>query len=118
MHATPTTSDVSATTMLTPNDICNASFSYNLFASGYDADEVDEFLDACQYTLSVLEHEHSKLGLPEPPERTLAPRAVANITFCSRGNWYNAKQVDLFLDEVQQSILDYVMPVMRATRHV
>ena len=48
MHATPTTSDVSATTMLTPNDICNASFSYNLFASGYDADEVDEFLDACQ----------------------------------------------------------------------
>lgn len=118
MLATHTISDVSGTTMLTPNDICNASFSCNLFASGYDADEVDELLDACQHTLSVLEHEHSRLGLPEPPERTLAPRAVANITFGGHGNWYNAKQVDLFLDEVQQSILDYAMPVMHATRHV
>lgn len=118
MHATPTTSDVSATTMLTPNDVYDASFRYSMFARGYDADEVDVFLDACKHTLSVLEHEHSELGLPEPPARTLAPRAVDNVRFDNVGNYYNAEQVDSFLDEVQQSILDYAMPVMHATHAV
>ena len=82
---------------MTPRDIREKRFATTRLTTGYNEQEVDEFLDRAEYTLEVL--------LQGRPDRaTLSSAEVERVQFATTRArpGYDPAQVDQFLDELAE----------------
>ncbi|WP_072312684.1 DivIVA domain-containing protein [Agrococcus sp. Marseille-P2731] len=85
--------------MLTPQEIVTKHFSMTRFAPGYEADEVDDYLDRIVLTLrGYLEGDGAAIELLSDDV------AAARFATTRFREGYAAGEVDAFLDEVRATL--------------
>jgi DivIVA domain-containing protein len=90
---------------MTPRDIREQQFATTRLTTGYNEQEVDDFLDRAEFTLDVL--------LQGRPERaTLTAAEVERVQFATTRArpGYDPAQVDRFLDVLAEELRRYEQP--------
>ncbi|WP_017572189.1 DivIVA domain-containing protein [Nocardiopsis halotolerans] len=92
-------------TGLTPGDVREKQFATTRLTTGYNEQEVDDFLDRAEFTLEVLQR-----GLPE--QATLTAAEVERVQFATTRArpGYDPAQVDHFLDVLAEELRRYEQP--------
>ncbi|WP_191275393.1 DivIVA domain-containing protein [Nocardiopsis terrae] len=87
---------------MAPQDIREQRFATTRLTTGYNEQEVDEFLDRAEYTLDVLQQ-----GRPE--RATLTSEEVERVQFATTRArpGYDPAQVDRFLDVLAEELRHY-----------
>ncbi|WP_026119046.1 DivIVA domain-containing protein [Nocardiopsis ganjiahuensis] len=87
---------------MAPKDIREKRFATTRLTTGYNEQEVDEFLDRAEYTLEVLQQ-----GRPE--RATLTSAEVERVQFATTRArpGYDPAQVDHFLDQLSEELRHY-----------
>jgi DivIVA domain-containing protein len=87
---------------MAPKDIREKRFATTRLTTGYNEQEVDEFLDRAEYTLEVLQQ-------GRPDRATLSSAEVERVQFATTRArpGYDPAQVDQFLDELAEEFRHY-----------
>ncbi|MEE2039429.1 DivIVA domain-containing protein [Nocardiopsis sp. CT-R113] len=87
---------------MTPEDIRDQEFATTRLTTGYNEQEVDDFLDRAEFTLDVLQH-------GRPDRATLTAAEVERIQFATTRArpGYDPAQVDRFLDVLAEELRRY-----------
>ncbi|OOC55824.1 MULTISPECIES: DivIVA domain-containing protein [Nocardiopsis] len=90
---------------MTPEDIREQQFATTRLTTGYNEQEVDDFLDRAEFTLGVLQR-----GQPE--RATLTAAEVERVQFATTRArpGYDPAQVDRFLDVLAEEMRQYERP--------
>ncbi|MFC9085027.1 DivIVA domain-containing protein [Nocardiopsis dassonvillei] len=90
---------------MTPRDVREKQFATTRLTTGYNEQEVDDFLDRAEFTLDVLQQ-------GRPDQATLTAAEVERVQFSTTRArpGYDPAQVDHFLDVLAEELRGYEQP--------
>ncbi|WP_285729577.1 DivIVA domain-containing protein [Nocardiopsis sp. ATB16-24] len=91
--------------LMTPRDIREQQFATTRLTTGYNEQEVDDFLDRAEFTLDMLQR-------GRPDQATLTAAEVERVQFATTRArpGYDPAQVDHFLDVLAEELRRYEQP--------